>query len=283
MILFKKAEQLSDFLIKEKYQKQNIGFVPTMGALHPGHLHLIKSSTDVNDVTVCSIFVNPTQFNDPDDFKKYPVTIEKDIALLESSESDVLFLPSVSEIYPDGLNELIKFELGILENVLEGEFRPGHFQGVCQVVHRLLKIVNPDILYLGQKDFQQCLVIKKLLNITGLDSKITIKIEATIRETDGLAMSSRNRRLSNEARKKATAINQALLFVKENLKKGSTEKVLYKASRMLISKGFTIDYLKIADAETLVETDNWDGELKIVVLTAVFIEGVRLIDNRMIN
>ncbi len=283
MIIFKKAEQLSDFLNKKKVQKQRIGFIPSMGALHPGHIKLIKSSIDSTDFTVCSIFVNPTQFNDPDDFKKYPVTIESDIALLESVDCDVLFLPSVSEIYPKGLNQLKKYELGFLENVLEGAFRPGHFQGVCQVVHRLLNIVNPDLLYIGQKDYQQCMVIKKLLSITKLDSGVTLEIEPTVREADGLAMSSRNRRLSDEARKNASGISQTLFFVKENLKKGQTADLLHKASLMLTSKGFKIDYLKIADAETLAEIENWDGQLKIVVLTAAFIDGVRLIDNNMIN
>ena len=283
MIIFKNANQLSDYLFQKRNKQQQIGFVPTMGALHQGHHTLINTSVEANDLTVCSIFVNPTQFNDTEDFKKYPVTVEYDIKMLESAGCDILFLPPVSEIYPNGVHDLITYDLGFLENVLEGEFRPGHFQGVCRVVHKLLEIVKPNRLYLGQKDYQQCMVIKKLLSLTKPDNQIKIEIAPTVREADGLAMSSRNKRLNAEARKNATEISKALLFVKENIKKGETEDLINTAFSHLSSKGFKIDYLKIAEAETLSEVNDWDGKLKIVVLAAAFVNEVRLIDNMLIN
>lgn len=283
MIIFKNANQLSVFLLKKRKAHQKLGFVPTMGALHQGHITLIKSSIVTNDLTICSVFVNPTQFNDPDDFKKYPVTVENDIRMLESSGCDILFLPSVSEIYTNGLHDLKTYNLGFLETVLEGEFRAGHFQGVCQVIHRFLDIIKPDLLYLGQKDYQQCLVIKKLLELLKPDPEIKIEVVPTVRETDGLAMSSRNKRLSDEARKNASEISKALLFIKENIKQGVTDNLIGTTTMQLSAKGFKIDYIKIADASTLVEVSDWDGQLKLVVLAAAFIEQVRLIDNMIIN
>jgi pantoate--beta-alanine ligase len=283
MIILKNAKQLSEFLLQKKKNKKQIGFVPTMGALHQGHLSLLNRSIRCNDITVCSIFVNPTQFNDPDDFNQYPVTIEKDIYLLESSGCHVLFLPAVSELYPEGTRNLIKYDLGFLETILEGKFRPGHFQGVCQAVHRLLDIVFPHILYLGQKDYQQSLVIKKLLELTRLDKKINIEVLPTIREPDGLAMSSRNQRLSSEARSIAPAISKTLLFINENIKAGKTEELIQSAILQLESVGFHPDYIQLANAETLAEINRWDGETKAVVLIAAFIEGVRLIDNMLID
>lgn len=254
-----------------------------MGALHEGHITLIKRSIEVDEITVCSIFVNPTQFNNPDDFEKYPVTIEEDIYMLESTGCSILFLPGVNEIYPKGIQQLSNYDLGYLETVLEGEFRPGHFQGVCQVVDRLLYIVGPDILYLGQKDYQQCLVIKHLLFLNGLNEKLRIEISPTIREPEGLAMSSRNKRLSKEARLISSSISKTLLFIKDNCKEGNTGEILSQAAMKLELSGFKIDYLRIADAETLELKTEWDGKLKIVVLAAVYIEDIRLIDNMLIN
>ena len=283
MIIIKKARQLTDFLFKKRSEMARIGFVPTMGALHEGHITLIKRSIEVDEITVCSIFVNPTQFNNPDDFEKYPVTIEEDIYMLESTGCSILFLPGVNEIYPKGIQQLSNYDLGYLETVLEGEFRPGHFQGVCQVVDRLLYIVGPDILYLGQKDYQQCLVIKHLLFLNGLNEKLRIEISPTIREPEGLAMSSRNKRLSKEARLISSSISKTLLFIKDNCKEGNTGEILSQAAMKLELSGFKIDYLRIADAETLELKTEWDGKLKIVVLAAVYIEDIRLIDNMLIN
>ena len=205
MIIFKRPGDLHNFLENKRSAQKKIGFAPTMGALHAGHLSLVTEAKKQNDLVVCSIFINPTQFNDPEDFKKYPVTIEKDILLYEASGCDVVFMPLVEDMYPSGTKELTRYDLGFLETVLEGKFRPGHFQGVCQVMHRLLEIVLPDNLYLGQKDYQQCMVIRKLIELIGLEDKIKVNICPTLREKDGLAMSSRNARLLPDERINAAA------------------------------------------------------------------------------
>ena len=206
MILFKKSTDLRKYLDSQTKKQDTVGFVPTMGALHEGHLSLIKMSKKENQITVCSIFINPAQFNDPVDFKNYPETIEKDIALLDSVLCDILFLPDVEEVYPDGLNITKHYDLGTLETILEGKYRPGHFQGVCKVVHRLLEIVKPTRLYIGQKDYQQCKVITRLLELIKNEIELEIIICPTLREKDGLAMSSRNLRLNSEERKMAKMI-----------------------------------------------------------------------------
>lgn len=283
MIIYKKPGELQDFLEKKKMEKHKVGFVPTMGALHAGHLSLVDEAKKQNQIVVCSIFVNPTQFNDPEDFKKYPITLEKDILMFEEAECDILFIPSVQDIYPNGIDHLKHYELGFLETVLEGKFRPGHFQGVCQVMHRLLEIVLPNNLYLGQKDYQQCMVIKKLIGLIGLNDTIKVNICPTLREDDGLAMSSRNTRLLADDREKAATISAALRYIKENLKAGDTKKIKDEARKMLLQKDFRIDYIEIANAGTLELVENWNGKQKIVALVAAFLNKVRLIDNRVIN
>ncbi|MEO6611131.1 MAG: pantoate--beta-alanine ligase [Chitinophagaceae bacterium] len=283
MILFKKTADLRKWLDDQSKKGNLTGFVPTMGALHEGHISLIEASHNENSATVCSIFVNPTQFNDPKDFKKYPVTIETDIAMLEAAGCTALFLPSVEEVYPGGLIAARHYNLGYQETILEGKFRPGHFQGVCQVVHRLLEIVQPSHLYLGQKDYQQCMVITKLTELINKDSTIKIRICPTLREEDGLAMSSRNRRLNKEERRTATAIYQSLRLVKENLHPDNLLSLQQEAQHMLRKAGFTIDYVEIADAEDLSPVVNWDGKKKLVGLVAAFLNEVRLIDNMLLN
>ncbi|MBK9380528.1 MAG: pantoate--beta-alanine ligase [Chitinophagaceae bacterium] len=283
MIIFKKTRDLHKWLEAQRLAGISIGFVPTMGALHTGHLSLIESSIKANPVTVCSIFVNPTQFNDPKDFEKYPITIEKDIELLANAGCDILFLPSVKEIYPDELSPSLKYDLGYLERILEGKFRPGHFQGVCMVVHRLLEIVMPDNFYLGQKDYQQCMVIKKLIALIGLSNAILVNICPTLREPDGLAMSSRNVRLNEDERIKATAIFRNLSFIKENLTTGDLKGLKETAFRNLSEAGFNVDYIEIADANDLSIIDDWDGQKKLVALAAAFMTEVRLIDNILLN
>jgi pantoate--beta-alanine ligase len=283
MILLRKATDLHKRVESQRKKGYTIGFVPTMGALHTGHISLIEQSKKASNSTVCSIFVNPTQFNDPADFEKYPVTIEKDIALLETAGCDVLFLPSVSEIYPDGVNAKRQYDLGFLETLLEGKFRPGHFQGVCMVVHRLLEIVLPDNLYLGQKDYQQCMVIKKLVELIQLPQPITVTVCPTLREPDGLAMSSRNTRLTPDEREKATAIFQSLRYIQLHLEKGDTAVLKKQALAILEKPGFRVDYLEIANANNLLPVHNWDGEQKLVLLAAAFLNKVRLIDNIIVN
>ncbi len=283
MILFKKTIDLRKWLDAQEGKAKHIGFAPTMGALHPGHLSLIEASKKENPVTVCSIFVNPAQFNDPKDFEKYPISIEKDIDLLEEAGCDVLFLPSVKEIYPEGIPRTMHYELGFLETVLEGKFRPGHFQGVCMVVDRLLDIVKPHHLYLGQKDYQQCMVITKLIELTGKGDKIKVNIRPILRETDGLAMSSRNMRLNAEERAKAATIFKTLLFIKEHFQPGKIEKLKLEAGNLLLQQGFIPDYVEIAGADSLTAVNEWDGKQKLVVLIAALLNEVRLIDNMLMN
>lgn len=254
-----------------------------MGALHEGHISLIRESRKTNEITVCSIFVNPVQFNVRSDFEKYPSMIDKDILLLEKASCDILFHPTEKEIYPDNSKPSPHFELGSLENILEGAFRPGHFQGVCRVVDILLDIVDPDNLYIGQKDYQQCMVIKKLVDLKGKSGDTRVVIGATLREPDGLAMSSRNLRLTLEDRKRATGISRQLTEIKNNLKPGNLVQIKMDAVEKLTALGFRVDYVEIADANTLQVVDNWDGNQKLVALIAAFLGDVRLIDNMTIS
>lgn len=282
MIIFKTVQGIEKVLSKLIPENKKIGFVPTMGALHHGHLSLIEQSKKQADITVCSIFVNPTQFNDQTDFQKYPVTIENDILLLEEAGCDILFLPSVNEMYPQGTVLKQPYNLGFLETLLEGKYRPGHFQGVCQVVHRLLSIVKPQVLFLGQKDYQQCMVIRKMIELAALP--VELILGPTHRENSGLAMSSRNMRLSDEGKQKAVAIFNSMQYIKEHITQEDVEALQRKSIDMLLKAGFDpVDYIAICDAHTLAPVDTYQPDKKLVVLVAAFIEGVRLIDNLMIN
>lgn len=277
MILFKTINELRKYIINKRSSHTNVGFVPTMGALHTGHLSLIRASKKTSRLTVCSIFVNPTQFNDPSDYQQYPVTIEQDIRLLEQEGCDLLFLPTVEEIYPKNVQKK-NYTLGALENYLEGKYRPGHFQGVCQVVDRLLDIVTPDQLFLGRKDYQQCMVIAELIRQTG--KQTILQIVPTMREPSGLAMSSRNMRLSEPDKEKATAIYQALQWIKTNITPGPLDHLMIQAEKMVMDAGFSkVDYISIADARSLEPIEQWDGQSPLVALAAAFIAGIRLIDN----
>lgn len=282
MILFKKASALTEHLQKLRNKNVSVGFVPTMGALHSGHISLITQAKKECDIVVCSIFVNPVQFNNKTDFEKYPITIENDILLLEENGTDILFLPSVSEVYPNGIDKLLHFELDYLENILEGFYRPGHFQGVCNVIYNFLRVINPGKLFLGQKDYQQTLVLKKMMQF--YFPSVKINVEATLREDDGLAMSSRNMRLSSDARKKATIIFKALQYIKQNIEKDNFSELKNNAAKMISDNGFNkIDYIEIANAETLLPENTLEKNKKLIVLAAAFIEDVRLIDNLVIN
>ncbi|MEJ7822102.1 MAG: pantoate--beta-alanine ligase [Chitinophagaceae bacterium] len=281
MIIFKYAGDVMHQLKKGRQNDSTIGFIPTMGALHQGHTSLLQKSKQVCELTVSSIFINPTQFTNADDFKKYPVTLENDIYTLEKNGCDILFLPEVKEMYPNGTIPKKHFDLGYLETILEGEFRPGHFQGVCQVVSRLLEIISPTHLFMGQKDYQQCLVIKRLLELENLE--IELVICETLREANGLAMSSRNLRLNNQQKEQASHIYKMLLHVKQNIKTGSLLLLKKEAKEYLTIKGFKPDYVDIATANNLEPVDTWDGKTKLVVLAAASVGEVRLIDNLILN
>jgi len=282
MILFKEIASIQSKIRLHKTNGKRIGFVPTMGALHSGHLSLINKSRTGGNITVSSIFVNPTQFNDKKDYDKYPVTIENDILLLNKVHTDILFLPSVTEIYPNGLTPAKEYNLGYLEKILEGFYRPGHFQGVCRVVHRLLEIIQPDDLYMGQKDYQQCLVVQKLIDTYQLQTRL--HIIATEREDNGLAMSSRNLRLSGPAKEKATAIYKTLNFIKQHISTLSLNELKETAASMIINGGFQkLDYVEICDAKTLMPVKEFNDKTKFVALAAAFIDDVRLIDNLLLN
>lgn len=281
MILFKKAADIYDWLKKYTAAGKQVGFVPTMGALHQGHLSLIDTSKKENSLVVCSIFVNPAQFNNANDFQNYPSTIEKDIDALEKAGCDVLFLPSVQEMYPAGTDNAKTYDLGYLETVLEGKYRPGHFQGVCLVVHRLLNIIPADDLYLGQKDYQQCMVISKLIELENI--KTTLHICPTLRESSGLAMSSRNMRLTAEGREQAVKIFETLSYLKTEMMPGDLTGLKKAAVDHLNNAGFKVDYVEIADAENLAIITQWNGSTRLVAVVAAFLGDVRLIDNMLLD
>ena len=282
MIIFKKTVDLQAYLRSSKIKTDRMGFVPTMGALHEGHLSLIRESRQANTLTVSCIFINPTQFNDPKDFEKYPVTLDKDIYELERAGTDILFLPSVAEIYPDGTMLTTHYDLGFLETVLEGQYRPGHFQGVCTVVHRLLEIVHPSDLYLGQKDYQQCMVLQLLIQQLALP--VRLHVCPTVREPDGLAMSSRNLRLSQTARPKAVGIYRTLQMIQDHFQQTGPRDLVREASMLLLNEGFQkVDYVEICDAASLEFAQTIDAKKSYIAMVAAFMDEVRLIDNLILH
>ncbi len=281
MKILKTNRGLQNNLSKERNIKKSIGFVPTMGALHEGHMSLIHEAQKECDVVVVSIFVNPTQFNEKSDLEKYPRPIERDTAMLKEHGVDYLFLPSTSQIYPKNLAPTPKINLGQLATTMEGEHRPGHFEGVIQVVYRLLMIVSPDQLYMGQKDFQQFTIIQAMLD--QVDLKVELKVCQIHRQEDGLAMSSRNARLSAAAKKKATAIYNSLIYIKNNFHKEPIEKLKSEALEIQQKSGLTPEYIDIADGHSLQSIDNKSASNYIVVCTASWLEGIRLIDNMILR
>lgn len=283
MILFRNAAVASDFLNGKKMSGKSIGFVPTMGALHAGHLSLIAKAKEENNLVVCSIFVNPAQFNDPGDLERYPRPIERDIELLTLAGCDVLLLPSVEDIYPrEGLLHLHRYALGHLEHFLEGRSRPGHFQGVANVVDRLLSIVNPDNMYLGQKDFQQVKVLEWLVANTGRSTHIVIC--PILREENGLAMSSRNIRLGASNLEKASIIFQSLQFAAGNYQRYAPSELQAICIKHIESfPNASVDYLEFCDTDSFQSINDWRDAEHIVAVTAVMVSGVRLLDNMLIK
>ncbi|TZF82034.1 pantoate--beta-alanine ligase [Pedobacter sp. BS3] len=267
---------LRDHLEPLRQQHKSIGFVPTMGALHQGHIALIERSQEQADVTVCSIFVNPTQFNDPEDLKKYPKPVAQDIHKLEQAGCDVLFLPSVEEMYPPGEPDW-HIDLGDLETRLEGAFRPGHYQGVTQIVKKLFDVVQPDMAFFGQKDYQQILVVAEMVKQFGIP--VTIVTCPTVREDNGLAMSSRNARLSDEEKQHALVLSRALFELRKDFGHKPLEWLKQRAVATINhTTGVNLEYFEICDGTTLkpVKTENHE---RIVALTAAFVGSTRLIDN----
>lgn len=283
MIIFKNEADIRNFLNEKRNEGKSIGFIPTMGALHEGHLSLVQSAQLANDFTVVSIFVNPTQFNDIKDFELYPITESEDIAKLLNINCDVLFLPSVAEVYPNGLEQIESIDFSPVDTILEGAFRPGHFKGVGQVVKRLLQIVCPQNLYLGQKDFQQCVIINQLLKITPELTNIDLHICKTQREADGLAMSSRNVRLTQSQRVVAASIYQCLVSIQSKINISPFSVVQKECLDLLKHKGFEPEYVSLALADNLSLIDEYDSSKKMVALIAAKIGNVRLIDNLILN
>ncbi|MFK7773434.1 MAG: pantoate--beta-alanine ligase [Saprospiraceae bacterium] len=281
MILFKKEYQLQNYLTNLKSDKKSIGFVPTMGALHDGHLSLIQKAKEENDCVVCSIFVNPTQFNNATDLEKYPRTAAKDIELLTSIGTEVLLMPPVEEVYPKGLDTTLELDFGDLANVMEGEFRPGHFDGMAQVVNRLLNMVQPHSLYMGQKDFQQITIVRNML--TQLKSDIKLVMCPIKREETGLAMSSRNVRLTPENRNLAVKISQTLLEAKKLVDSKTPEEVKKWAMQELSIPEFKPEYFSIVDGITLQSIEDFGKTNFAVACTAVWAGEVRLIDNMVLK
>ena len=280
MEVFEKSHIIQDHLAKLKSQGYKIGFVPTMGALHQGHLSLIEEARKGNDIVVASIFVNPTQFNNPDDLKNYPRNLDKDLKLLEENHCNLVFTPTIEEIYPDENAKKSSYHFGKIVEIMEGKFRPGHFDGVANVVSRLFKIIQPDNAYFGQKDFQQYILIKTLASKYLKDLNIVIHRCPIIREKDGLAMSSRNVLLSPEQRKSAALISQTLFWAKDHYKNFTVDDLKKEITgKINKDKNMELEYIEFVTDPELNEIKNWGESDNIVACIAVQVGKVRLIDN----
>jgi len=272
--------QLTVFLANHS-KKGSLGFIPTMGALHKGHASLIKRSLSQNALSICSIFVNPTQFNNKTDFKNYPNRLDEDITLLKKIGCDVVFTPSKEDVYPSGLPSST-FDFGLLDKVMEGANRPGHFNGVAMVVSRLFEIIKPQRAYFGEKDFQQLAIIKSLT--AQKFENIEIVPCGTLREKDGLAMSSRNLLLNKRYREAAPRIYQRLLCVQGRAKNNSiSELKSWVENAFKKDEDLVLEYFEIADAKSLKKSDNWSDFSKHIACIAVFAGATRLIDNILLE
>ncbi len=279
MEIFKEIGPIRAFLRPRKTSPVSIGFVPTMGALHEGHLRLIRTSRQQNDLTVCSIYVNPVQFNNPADLEKYPRTLEADIQLLQREKCDALFVPPNETMYAKPAS--LSFQFKGLDTILEGAYRPGHFSGVALVVAKLFHIIQPNHAYFGQKDYQQFLIVSKLVEELQFD--LQLHCEPTVREPDGLALSSRNQRLSAEGRKNALILFETLQNARQQLTDGKGWPEVKQAAieRMTQSGKAELEYLALADRENLFEYENVTPHnlTNAILLVAAYVENVRLIDN----
>ena len=277
MLVISTIKDLQLFLKQQKGKA--LGFVPTMGALHQGHISLIELSKQKSDFTICSIFVNPIQFNKQNDFVNYPKTLETDLAQLKAANCDVVFCPSVEEMYPEKIEK--EFDFGELATVMEGKHRPGHFNGVAIVIERFFEIINPDYAFFGEKDFQQLAVIKELTKQLGTKTKIVGA--PIIREQSGLAMSSRNLRLTEPEINAAANISKQLKYIATNKSHYSPSELKTKYQNEIDSNPYlATEYIEIADGNTLEPILNWEDSKYPVVFTAVNVGAVRLIDNMTI-
>lgn len=278
MKVFKLKEDLQQYLQQLQAEGKTIGLVPTMGALHQGHLSLLAQAAQNTDVVISTIFVNPTQFNDPKDLEKYPRPIEQDIQKLTAAGCDILFNPEVSEMYAD--NEQWHLNIGELEHLLEGKFRPGHYQGVTQVVFKLFDIVKPDVAFFGQKDYQQFMVISKMVALLHIPVKLTMC--PILRDADGLAMSSRNVHLSVTERQQALVLSKALFWLKDNFDHTKITQLQEEAAAIIKQQeGIELEYLEIADGETLHPAKQ--NSKTFVALVAARAGKTRLIDNVILS
>jgi len=277
MNIFTKTKDIEAYLLQLRQAGKTTGFVATMGALHQGHLSLIQQAQQSNDVVICSIFVNPTQFNDPADLEKYPRPIADDIQKLEQAGCDILFNPEVSEIYAD--HEQWHLNIGELEHLLEGKFRPGHYQGVTQVVYKLFNIIKPDTAYFGQKDYQQVMVINKMVQL--LDMPVKLVMSPILREPDGLAMSSRNIHLTADDRRHSLILSKTLNWVKDNFGSDKIAELKATAEQQIASEpGVELEYFEIVDGDTLHPAN--ENTKNVVALVAARVGKTRLIDNMII-
>lgn len=274
MYVFHRADAMRHYLAP---RRSSLGFVPTMGALHEGHLQLVRHALQECELVVCSIFVNPTQFNDPDDLRKYPRTPDQDIAMLARAGCHLVFMPAVEEVYPPAWQMPVALQLGLLDQVMEGKFRPGHFKGVAEVVYRLLELVEPQRLYMGQKDFQQTVIVQAMLQQTNLP--VALRVADTVREDDGLAMSSRNRRLSPEQRQAAPYLYRALLEARRLYPELPVSEIQARAMALMQRAGLCPEYFDIVDGRTLQPVVNGAKYDYVVACAAAWAGEVRLIDN----
>lgn len=273
MLHVTKISEVKTFLEENNVRSQ--GFVPTMGALHEGHLELVRRARKENEVVSCSIFVNPIQFNNPEDLEKYPRTLEQDLDMLQANGCDLVFVPSVEEMYPEPVT--IKYDFGELETVMEGKYRPGHFNGVAVVVKKLFEIMEPQKAYFGEKDYQQLRIIQELVKRDSIP--VGIIPCATVREADGLAMSSRNRRLSKEERAIAPLIYLVLTDASRQAGTTPVKELKEWAVSQLNGSGFVVDYFEIAESGSLKPITEWQKGTPVRAFTAAFLGNVRLIDN----
>jgi pantoate--beta-alanine ligase len=281
MEIFKEIAPLKAFLRAKKQHQHSIGLVPTMGALHNGHISLIKASKAANDITICSIFVNPAQFNNPSDLTKYPRTLDKDTLLLEKVECDAIFCPDSLEMYPE--TPTIKFDFGHLDKVMEGQFRPGHFSGVALVVSKLFNIVEPHRAYFGQKDWQQFSIIRQMVEELKFD--LELHSVPTSREPDGLAMSSRNLRLNPDQRGKARVFYKALVEAREWLKSSISLQEVKQRVREIVEADAEVklEYFELANRKNLNLLENVNAGDQPILCIAGFVGEIRLIDNLFLD